>query len=115
MRAVAFDHHALDRHLAIDGRHDDTAVARLQAAIDAGKIPVENPGIAHRVAPDAPEKGGRWVRHEPARQLEGILDEASAGEGKPAHRDGPISGTRTGLISREALVACGRRQVYTCA
>ena len=78
-RDVALYHEALARHLPIDRRHDDAAVAGLQAAVDAGQVAVVDAGTLHRGAGNPPQEGGRWVKHESAGQFEGPFHEVIGG------------------------------------
>ena len=90
---VAVDHEALAAHLAFDRRDDDAAVARLEAAIDAGEVAAVDAGPFHRRATDPPQEGGGRVRHEPAGQFERAFQEVIGGgreagaQGLPDQRD----------------------------
>lgn len=74
-RAAALDEVALAGELSVDHGDDDAVMGGGQAAVDAGEVAIVDAGPAHAVAADLHQEGGRRVRHEPARQLQGAFEE----------------------------------------
>src|SRR5579864_9277490 len=63
---------ALQRELVVDDRHDDIALLRGSALFDDNEIALEDPGIDHRIAPDADEHGLRGALDQVVVERDGI-------------------------------------------